>query len=234
MARKTAVLGDPLRAIAYIRVSTDDQALGPEAQRAAIDRWATSQKIAVLESHEDLGVSGGSPLDKRPALLAAIAAIETHGAGVLAVAKRDRLARDVVIAAAVESLALRKGARVLSADGTSASDGPEGMLMRGMVDLFAQYERALIRSRTASALAVKKRRGERTGSVPLGFGVSVDGIRLEIEESEQLAIAATHELRAAGLSMRSIAKELLARGLKPRGKKWHPETVARMLSRKTG
>jgi DNA invertase Pin-like site-specific DNA recombinase len=35
------------------------------------------------------------------------------------------------------------------------------MLMRGLVDLFAQYERALIRSRTKAALAVKKGRGER-------------------------------------------------------------------------
>ena len=41
----------------------------------------------------------------------------------------------------------------------------EAQLMRGIVDLFAQYERAIIRTRTKAALAVKIARGERVGGI---------------------------------------------------------------------
>ncbi len=34
------------------------------------------------------------------------------------------------------------------------------MLLRGLMDLFAQYERAVIRARTRAALAVKRSKGE--------------------------------------------------------------------------
>lgn len=224
--------GDPALAVAYVRVSTDDQALGPEAQRAAIERWASQHGVVVCEVCEDIGVSGGAALDKRPGLMSAMTAVEARGAGVLVVAKRDRLARDVVIAAAVESWARGKGARVLSADGTSASDGPEGMLMRGIVDLFAQYERAVIRSRTTSALAVKKNRGERVGTLPMGYGVGEDAKRLVEDENEQRALARINELRDAGVSIREIAADLTANGPPPRGKRWHPTTIARLLARK--
>ncbi len=51
------------------------------------------------------------PIDKRPALSAALASVRRHGAGVLVVAKRDRIARDVlpapIVAARVGNLALR-------------------------------------------------------------------------------------------------------------------------------
>jgi hypothetical protein len=78
----------------------------------------------------DPGVSGGAALDKRPGLLAALAALRTHNAGLLLVAKRDRLARDSLLAALVERLAERLGARVQSADGAADGDAPEDVLMR--------------------------------------------------------------------------------------------------------
>ena len=50
---------DQSRAVAYLRVSTEDQALGPEAQRAAIEAWAARQGVQVLSWHLDQGVGGG-------------------------------------------------------------------------------------------------------------------------------------------------------------------------------
>lgn len=108
---------DPGRAIGYLRVSTDRQDLSPDAQRAAITAWADSHEVSVVDWHEDLGASGGAPLDKRPGLLAAIDAVKSEGASILLVAKRDRLARDVVVAAMVERLCERVGARLASACG---------------------------------------------------------------------------------------------------------------------
>jgi DNA invertase Pin-like site-specific DNA recombinase len=225
---------DHRKVVGYVRVSTDDQALGPVAQRAALARWCAANGAELVECFEDVGVSGGAALDKRPGLLAALDALEAHGAGVLLVAKRDRLARDVMNAAMVERLTERVGARVRSAAGEGtegdAAD-PSAMLMRGMVDLFAQYERAMIRTRTRAALAVKRARGERTGSVPYGYALAADGRTLEANPAEAGAVALVRELRAEGLTLRAIGARLEAAGYAPRGgARWHPDTVARIAA----
>ncbi len=80
MAKRT---GNPLLAVAYIRVSTDEQRLGPEAQRAAVEAWAAREGISVAAWHVDQGVSGGSDLGDRPALVAALGELRALGAGVL-------------------------------------------------------------------------------------------------------------------------------------------------------
>jgi DNA invertase Pin-like site-specific DNA recombinase len=231
MARRTKPQTDPKLAVAYLRVSTDDQALGPKAQQAAISRWAKANGVTVVATCADIGISGGAELDKRPGLVEALRALEQHGAGVLVVAKRDRLARDVMVASAVGRLVEGSGARIASADGAGNATGPEGMLMGGLVDLFAQYERALIRSRTSAALAVKRARGERVGEIPIGFRVREDGQQLVADAAEQAALARVLELRASGFSLRAIAETMNAEGIPARGERWHPTTVARLLER---
>lgn len=219
----------------YVRVSTDEQHLGPEAQRAALDRWAIREGAELVAVLVDVGVSGAAPLDKRPGLVAALDALEAHGAGVLLVAKRDRLARDVVAAAMVERLAERAGARVVSAagEGTDGGDGdPAAKLMRTMIDAFAEYERALIRARTRAALAVKRTRGEKTGGAcPFGFRLAGDGRTLEADPEEARAVDRARALRAGGVAMRTIAERLNADGVPCRGRRWHKTTVVRLLAR---
>src|SRR5208283_5076480 len=161
--------GSPLLAVAYIRVSKDDQKLGPEAQRASIEAWATREGVTVAAWHVDQGVCSVTAIDARPGLVGALASLRALGAGVLVAAKRDRLSRDVVLTAMVERAASAAGARVVSAAGEGNGDTPADAMMRGIVDVFAQYERGMIRSRTKAALAAKKAKGECVGQVPYGF-----------------------------------------------------------------
>jgi len=177
-------------------------------------------------------VSGGLELDKRPGLLAALDALRSHNATVLLIAKRDRIARDVLIAAMVERLAERAGAQVVSADGSGNGDSPEALLMRNIVNAFSQYERALIRSRTRAALAVKRARQERTGVVPFGYKLAADGVHLEASGSEQVIIESVRQMRSEGLSIRAIAAKLNEQGIAARGSRWHATTVVRLLERK--
>ena len=228
--RKRRPKADPKIVVGYVRVSTDEQALGPEAQRAAIEAWCERDGAELVAIHADLGVSGGTPVEKRPGLNLALDAIKQEGAGVLLVAKRDRLARDVVVGAVAERMAERLGARVLSADGTGNGDGPEHQLMRHLIDCFASYERALIGARTKAALRVKKMRGERVGAIPMGYRLAEDEGMLEEDPREQEAIALIHELRGNGLSLRAIDRELRQRGFRSRGgKRWHVQTLANIL-----
>lgn len=222
---------DPLVVVGYVRVSTDEQNLGPEAQRAALARWCEARGARLAAVCVDHGVSGAAALDRRPGLLAALDALAEHGAGTLLVAKRDRLARDVMTAAMVEAAAARVGGKVQSAAGEGEGDDPAALLMRRMVDAFAEYERALIRGRTKAALAVKRTRGERVGALPIGSGLADDGHTLVVDAGEARAVELIRELRATGLSFVGIARELNERGIAARGGRWHPTTVDRVLRR---
>ena len=223
--------GNPTVAVGYVRVSTDEQSLGPEAQRAAIEKWAQSRGVRVAAVFADNGVSGATPAEKRPGLLAALAALRENGAGLLVAAKRDRIARDTVIVAMVEQAAVRGGAVVTTADGASDGAGPEGQLMRGIVDVFAAYERGVIKSRTRAALAVKRGRGERIGGIPYGYEMAADGVHLAENAAEQAVIGQIRGLRAAGLSLRAVTAECERRGIVSRvGRPFALTQIARLAA----
>ena len=57
-----------MNAVAYLRVSTEDQHLGPEAQAATIAAWATREGVTVAHWCSDEGVSGSAGVDARPTL----------------------------------------------------------------------------------------------------------------------------------------------------------------------
>lgn len=223
--------GSPLVAVAYVRVSKDDQKLGPEAQRASIEAWAAREGVSVVAWHVDQGVCSVTAIDQRPALLAALASLREHGAGVLVVAKRDRVARDVVLTAGVERAAAGAGAVVVSAAGEGNGDSPADGFMRTVIDGAAQYERALIRARTTAALAVIRARGQKTGgSVPYGYSVAADGRTLIAVEAEQRTIARARALAAEGRSLRAVAAQLAAEGHTSRkGSPFCAAQVGRML-----
>jgi DNA invertase Pin-like site-specific DNA recombinase len=222
---------------AYLRVSDDKQAesgLGLAAQEEACRRCAErlGLDLVAVYATTDEGVSSVDPLDKRPELLEAIAAL---GRGdVLVVAKRDRLGRDPIIVAMIEAAVARKGARIVSASGEgTGGDGPTDVLMRRIVDAFAEYERLVIRARTKAALAVKKSRGERLGGrLPYGFTTNGDDVHLVPDEAEQAVLAEIKAMRASGATLKSIADTLNGRGIPRReGSQWDHQFVSLLLRR---
>jgi DNA invertase Pin-like site-specific DNA recombinase len=222
---------------AYLRVSDDKQAesgLGLAAQEEACRRCAErlGLELVAVFATTDEGVSSVDPLDKRPELLEAIAAL---GKGdVLVVAKRDRLGRDPIIVAMIEAAVARKGARIVSACGEgTGGDGPTDVLMRRIVDAFAEYERLVIRARTKAALAVKKSRGERLdGHTPYGFTTGPDGVHLVPDEAEQRVLSLIREWRTSRRTLVSIASELNSRGIPRReGSRWDHQFLSLLLRR---
>lgn len=233
-----------MRAVAYARVSTDEQSesgLGLEAQAHACSTWAAREGRGLIGPFADEGVSGAAGLDRRPALLDALT--ELRPGDVLLVAKRDRLGRDPIAVAMIEAAVSRQGCRVVSAAGEgTASDDPTDVLMRRIVDAFAEYERLVIKARTKAALSAKRRRGERSGQVPFGMAVADDGRRskkgnlpvaLAADRAEQDLIPELPGWRSSGWSLRRIAAELDRRGVPPKNGRpsWHHSSVAAILTR---
>ena len=231
------------RVVAYLRVSTEDQAESRarlDAQLDACRAQAARAGAELVGPFGDPGVSGAAPLDARPGLVEALAQVGADD--VLLVAKRDRLGRDPIIVAMIEVAVSRQGGRVVSAAGQGTDDdSPASILMRRIIDAFAEHERLLIKSRTRAALMARQRRGQRTGNVPLGFALVDDGQRskaghvvgLVVDPARVEIMVLVRQLRDEGRSLREIASELDRRGIHPHqgAAHWHHSSVAKVLAR---
>lgn len=217
--------------VGYVRVSTDDQALGVAAQREAISRWAAAQGARVVAVVVDDGVSGATAPEDRPAFPQALEALTQHRAGVLLVSRRDRLARDPMLAMVAEYAVTRRGGRVVSVagEGTDNAADPFHVFRRFLADYEGQTERLRIRERTKAAMAVKRARGERVGAIPYGSRLAADGCHLEAEPSEAAVVARVVALHAEGLRVPAIVARLEADKVPARGARWYPMTVHRIL-----
>lgn len=201
------------RAVGYVRVSTEEQAdsgLGLEAQRTAIASAAGRMGLEIVHWYSDEGVSGGK-IDGRFGLLQAIDAIKRGY--ILLVARRDRLARDAMLACWIEKEITKRFGSIVSVagEGTDNND-PTSILMRRIIDAFAEYERLMIGVRTKAALQVKARRGERVGRFA-HYGYRLDACGgMVADEREKDAIPLMLEWRRQGLSYAQIAADLEAQG----------------------
>ncbi len=206
--------------VAYFRVSTQRQGtsgLGLEAQRKAVIDYINGNGSKVLAEYTE--VESGKRWS-RPELGKALAHCKKHRA-TLVIAKLDRLARNVhFISGLIES-------RV----DFVAVDMPEAdRAFLQMAAVFAEWEGRKISERTKAALAAAKTRGVKLG---------VTG-KERARENRSAANAFARKLRPVikGLagegitSVRKVTEALNERGIEtPRGGRWHPTGVARLLAR---
>ncbi|GAA1242552.1 recombinase family protein [Oryzihumus leptocrescens] len=229
-----------MRLIGYIRVSTDRQAeagFGLDVQEDALQGWARQQGHRLVRVIREEGVSGA--LDDRPGLVEAFAALRQREASGVVVPRLDRLARDLIVQEQILAEVRRGGWTVHSATNSEshylADDpgDPSRTLIRQVLGAVSQYERAMIRLRLAGGRRQKAASGGYAYGAP-HFGHRAVGGALVPDGREQAALRRMQALRAAGMSLREIAVALDVEGVAPkRGSRWHPQTVARALSRAT-
>lgn len=206
-------------AVAYVRVSTDEQVTsraGLEAQRAAIEAESCRRGWAVVDWYADEGVSGSKCIEARPGLTAAIEAIEDAKASVLMVAKTDRVARGLRTLLDVIDRTECAGGAVVSVDGTIDTSSAAGRFQTQIMGSVAELERALVSDRTKAALAVKRAEGVRLG-------------RPSTLPSE--IVTRIVKAKARGASLRTIAAELTTDAVPTAhgGATWHATTIKRVL-----
>ena len=94
-----------------------------------------------------------------------------------------------------------------------------------MMAVLSEFERDQTAERTSAAMQFKNLQGQMVGSVPYGKRLSDDGVPLIDDEVEQEVISLVRLCRQNGLTYQAIGAELEARGFKPKGKAWHPQTI---------
>ncbi len=219
-----------MKAIGYVRVSTQGQAeegVSLEAQAAKLRAWAELQG-AELVLFSDEGISG-KRADNRPGLVAALAACGRGDA--LVVYSLSRLSRSTADTLRLAEALERKGSDLVSISEKIDTTSAAGRMVFRMLAVLAEFERDQIADRTRFALAHKRAKGEKTGGcVPFGFSATEEG-KLLPHKGEQQSLALALELRESGKSLRGIAAELEARGIRRKcgGSRWSAEAVKQLV-----
>ena len=215
------------RAVAYVRVSTDDQAdngYGLDAQRDAIGAYVAAQGWVLVETAGDPGVGGGWGLTDRkrdgspyrPGLHRAFEVIEGGGADVIVVLAQDRLYRSNRATFEICDRLDRSGP-----GGTPVPIGSvrEGIvwpsLMRDIRAALAAEEKRNIAERTRGGRMAKLADGGVVGRVPFGYRLTGQRkhTRVEIVEEEASVVRRIFALRESRASFGAIAKALNADGV---------------------
>ena len=201
--------------VAYYRVSTDRQGksgLGLEAQRKAVIDHLNGNGTRVLAEYTE--VESGKRTS-RPELIKALAACKEHKA-TLVIAKLDRLARNVHFVSGL----MESGVEFMAVDMPQAN-----RLTVHILAAVAEHEREMISQRTKVALAAAKARGVKLGRAKEN--------RAEARSFARSLKPVIKKLASEGItSVRKVSEALNERGIEtPRGGRWHPTGVARLLAR---
>ncbi len=175
-----------MTAAIYARVSTLDQ--DPAAQIEQLRTYCRARGWEVRE-YVDHGVSGAK--QRRPDLDALLQAVRRRTVGVVVCTKLDRLARSLEHLVALGGELKALGIDLVVLDQAIDTTTSAGRAMFGMLAVFAEFERDLIRERVIAGLRRAKALGKRIGRPPTQVG-----------RDQILA------LREVGLSYRVIGRRL--------------------------
>lgn len=176
--------------IGYLRVSTSDQDLGIDAQRAAIQR-VHPDPIWIEDK------ASGKNID-RPGLAYALSLLDSGAHDSIVVSHLDRLSRSVLDFATLLARAEAGGWNVIVLDLGLDMTTPRSRFTAHVMAAAAELERSLIGMRTREALAAAKARGQRLGRPP--------------STPEHVTARVVRE-RAAGATFQAIADGLNADGV---------------------
>lgn len=156
----------PRKVAFYLRVSIGEQTT--ENQRRELAAVAERAGWNVVEVYEDAGISGAKGRDKRPAFDRLLKDATRRRFDLVAAWSVDRLGRS--LQHLVHFLEEIHGAGVdlyLHQQGIDTTT-PAGRAMFGMLGVFAEFERAMIRERVNAGLARARAKGTRLGRPKAG------------------------------------------------------------------
>jgi DNA invertase Pin-like site-specific DNA recombinase len=220
--------GDPTIAISYRRVSSTDEVkgFGLAGQQRMNRAFAKRERVRIAaDFHED--ASGDLRIADRPELAAALDAVREHGAGLLIVADRSRLARGELAAFEAKAMFEAAGATIVYADGQNA-----GGLADGLGHLLAAEDKratvAKLKRGREDAAAQHPTARKQGGKVPYGYRRVKHGLVIEPIAAEH--VRTIFKLAAAGFGANRIAARMSAQTttmMPP----WTPATISGILRR---
>ena len=160
-AQSRRVFGHPLRVGLYARVSTHDQQTLP-LQIRALREYAAKRGWTIVAQIKEVG-SGASQRELRESLLATARRREID---VVMVWRLDRWGRSVADLVSTLQELQHLGVGFVSLTEALDLTTPAGRAMAGLLAVFAEFEREILRERVRAGLAHARLNGKRLGRPP--------------------------------------------------------------------
>ena len=182
---------------AFTRVSTHDQQTLP-LQIRPMREYAAKRAWTIVAQIKEVG-SGAAQRERRATLIAAARRREID---VVLVWRLDRWGRSV--ADLVSSLQELQHLRVAFVSLTEALDltTPAGRAMAGLLSVFAEFEREILRERVCAGLAHARQQGKRLGRPPSAAFKAVEARKLHRQGISKSEIA--RQLQISRTSVRRL------------------------------
>lgn len=214
----------------YARVSTDAQAekgYSLQTQVEACRKTAEELGATYIVEHVDDGYSGGE-ID-RPGMNGLRAALENKDVDLVICYDPDRLARNLAHQLIITEEIEKAGARLVFVSVTF-EDSPEGKLFYSIRGAISAYEKEKIRERVIRGKRGKAQSGKIVQNAkPTGYGWDAEK-SIYVPNEDSALVRRLFDMALSGMSTISIAQTLNQTDVpSPREKKWHAETIRRIL-----
>ena len=219
-----------MKAVGYIRVSTDmqaDKGTSLDNQVARIKEYADQKGLVLENIFEDAGYSGKNT--KRPGFQSMFTRLRQGGIGAVIVWHSTRFARNlkdnIVHMAELE----QRKIKFYSIEEPMMS-GSSGKAMRNLMAVFAEYQSDVTGEYTRSVKAnLKKTKKVYCPYPPLGF-VNQDGLLIRDPNTYKI-VEEIQVLHSEGLTLRQIAQHFNTQGIRGnKHGKFHASTIQKILT----
>ncbi|MEK4666519.1 recombinase family protein [Niallia sp. FSL R7-0271] len=214
-----------MKCVAYIRVSTDEQAKHGYSIAAQIERleaYCVSQEWNLIDTFIDDGYSAKDL--NRPQFKEMMNRIKNEDIDVLLVYRLDRLTRSVLDLYEILKILDEHNCMFKSATEVYDTTNAMGRLFITLVAAIAQWERENTAERVKLGMEKKTKLGKWKGGMA-PYGYKIVNKELEINEDEEPLIKYIFHLSRT-LGFYSIAKKITEQGFTTRkGGDWHVDTV---------
>jgi site-specific DNA recombinase len=221
-----------MKAIGYVRVSTEEQAregISLENQKVKICTYCDLHNFELETIIEDAGKSGKDL--NREGVQELIQKVKDKRIGAVLVYKLDRLSRKVIDTLNLIELMKKNHVEFHSIIDSIDTKTAMGKFFINIMASLAQMERDLISERTKDALQMKIIKNERAGQIPYGWVLANDGKTLVMNVEEQKVIRIIKNLHGEGYNYSAICRELARKGYQPLGSYWYAQSVKNILKR---
>ena len=218
-----------MRAIGYIRVSTEDQAregISLDSQQAKIRAYADLKDFELVEIIEDAGISAKNL--NRPGMKRVLELSKSGEIQAVITLKLDRMFRSTVDALETTRQFHKWGVSFHSIQETLDTQSAMGRFFFTLTAALAEMERGIVSERTKAALGHKRNQGRVFGKTPYGY--KREGDCLLPDEAEEAVISLILDLRAKGWNYSRIARELNRLGYRTKCEgQYFPQTVKNII-----
>jgi len=183
------VFGHPLRVGLYARVSTHDQQTLP-LQIHAMRDFAAKRNWTIAIQMKEVG-SGAAHRERRATLIAAARRREID---VVLVWRLDRWGRSVADLVSTLQELQHLGVGFVSLTEALDLTTPAGRAMAGLLSVFAEFEREILRERVCAGIAHARQQGKRLGRPPSVVHKAVEARKLHRQGSSKSEIARKLEI----------------------------------------